>query len=333
MKKNIILVIVSLAIGVSVISLVWLREKQPANFLSPLSSLKKNPKPKPLIKYEFKNLKERGGKSSKIVLEKKLNSSQNNFDSYLFSYLSDGRKITGLANIPTGEKKFPVVIMLKGYVDQLKYQTGVGTKHAGEFYAQNGFITLAPDFLGYGGSEMPPNNVWEERFLRLTSVMDLLASVETLAKADPQKICLWGHSNGGMIALSVLEISGGNYPTALWSAVAKYFPYDILYYTDEFDDGGRALRKNLAEFEKDYQTDKYSFSQYLDWIQAPIQIHQGGSDKYVPLKWSADLVKDLRALNKEVSYFVYPRANHQMKSDWSKVVKRDLDFFQKQLEE
>ena len=344
MKKTILLIGL-IVVGIIVSFIVWWQlEKQSSGILSPLGSLRKisEPTAKPLEKYAFENLKKRGGKPSEIKLEKELSKGPA-FTSYLFSYTSEDRKITGLVNIPNRglksaspktkkEDKFPVIVMLRGYVDQEIYQTGMGTRRAGEFYANHGFITLAPDFLGYGESDMPPNNVWEERFLRLTSVLDLLVSIRTLPQADPQKVCLWGHSNGGMIALSILEISDQNYPTSLWAPVSQFFPYDILYYTYEFEDKGKALRRSLAEFEKDYDANKFSFDEYLEWIEASFIIHQGTEDKYIPLSWTNDLVKKLKKLGKKVTYFTYPGVDHNFKSVFNKVVERDLEFYKKRLE-
>lgn len=345
---------------------IWLNiGRKPGGIISPLGVFKQKPSPtpKPLEKYEFEKLRERGGKISEIRLEEELGkspgftSSNAAFASYLFSYKSDGKKITGLANIPnreinfantdndrglksantennkTNTEKLPVIVMLRGYVDQEIYETGVGTQRAGEYFASQGFITLAPDFLGYGGSDMPPNNVWEERFLRLTSVMDLLASIgpSTELRTDSDSIGIWAHSNGGMIALSILEITGGKYPTSLWAPVSKFFPYDVLFYTDEYDDKGKALRKSLAEFESLYDVNKYSFDEYLDWIKAPIIIHQGLSDPYIPISWTKDLEKALEKEEVNVDLYIYSGADHNMQGSWEQVVKRDLEFFKGKL--
>ncbi len=330
-KKTTFLIIGSFFLVAIAAGLWFIKNRQASwKMVSPLETSKEILRLKPLEKYEFEKLHQRGGKPSEIILEKVLKE-EDNFTAYLFSYTSDGRKITGLLNLPKKEAKLPVVVMLRGYVDQEVYETGVGTARAGEVYANNGFITLAPDFLGYGESDMPPNNVWEERFLRLTSVLDLLASINNLAQADTDHVFLWGHSNGGMVALSVLEISGDHYPTTLWAPVSQAFPYDILYYTYEFEDGGKALRKSLADFEKNYDVDKYSFTQYLDWINAPLLLHQGNSDEYIPVWWSNNLVDKLESLDKEIDYYLYPGADHNMSGSWNTVVQRDLDFFRANL--
>ena len=47
----------------------------------------------------------------------------------------------------------------------------------------------------------------------------------------------------------------------------------------------------------------------------------------MPKKWSDELVKNLKEKEKDVTYFVYPVADHNMKPEWDKVVERDVVFF------
>ena len=79
--------------------------------------------------------------------------------------------------------------MLRGYADKEIYQPGIGTKKAATVYADNGFITLAPDFLGYGTSGPEPENEIEARLIKPATVLQLLASISNLSMADPENIC------------------------------------------------------------------------------------------------------------------------------------------------
>lgn len=297
--------------------------------LSPGGGLVEKDQPKPLEEFSFESLAQKKYLPSAINLEKLLEENPK-FFSYLLSYLSDGKKVSGLAHIPkkaSEKNKLPVIVMLRGYVDQQNYQTGMGTKRAGEVLAENGFITLAPDFLGFGQSDNPKNDVFWERFNRPVQVLNLLASIKTLPQADEEKIGIWAHSNGGQIALSVLEISQKNYPTTLWAPVSKSFPYSILFYTDEFDDQGKLMRQKIADLEKDYDLDKFSITNYFDQIKAPIQLHQGLNDQAVPYWWSDSLAEKLKSLKIKINYYQYPGADHNMLGSWQKVVNRDLAFF------
>ncbi|MCJ7826381.1 prolyl oligopeptidase family serine peptidase, partial [Patescibacteria group bacterium] len=88
-----------------------------------------------------------------------------------------------------------------------------------------------------------------------------------------------------------------------------------------------ALRKELAQVEKDYDTDLYAFTNYLDRIAAPIIFHQGTDDESVPLKWSNDFVKEMQGRGKNIRYYIYQGADHNLSTGWNTVVSRDVDFF------
>lgn len=306
------------------------------------SQVKNVIKPTPLAKYSIENLSKTDIKPSEIVMGKVLKDNPR-FTSYEFTMkfspdLSENLKTTsGLINIPQGSEPCkktgcPIVIMFRGYVDPKNYSTGVGTQHAAEFFAQNGFITIAPDFLGYGNSDKESSDVFEARFQTYTTAISLLTTVHSLKQWDSKNIFIWGHSNGGQIALTTLEATGINYPTVLWAPVSKPFPYSILYYTDDASDSGKFLRSKTAEFENNYDSDLFSLTKYLNLIKAPIQLNQGTMDDAVPVAWSDLLAKNLKAENIDITYIKYPGADHNMNPNWSKTVQNALDFFQKHIQ-
>src|SRR5690606_12576914 len=121
--------------------------------------------------------------------------------------------------------------------------------------------------------------------------------------------------------------------TTLWAPVSQPFPYSVLYYTDESPDGGKYLREQLSHFEFTLENDPDNFSvlKRADRILAPIQIHQGGADDAVPLKWSQQLYATLRDATVSADIFVYPQADHNLQPNWDEVVQRDLLFFGNEL--
>jgi len=334
MKKWGVIILIVFLFGI----ITWLTMRQ-CGCIDPIGKSKKQTRE--LDKYSYTNLKNTKFSGSQIKLGKILREGTG-YVSRMFYFQVSDKKVSGLINLPINSGRFPVIVMIRGYVDLEIYQTGIGTQHGGEVLAQNGFITLAPDFLGYGESDTPFGSSLEERFLTYPTVLTLITSIKNLnqslkennyqnIKVDPEKIGIWGHSNGGQIALSVLEISGGNYPTVLWAPVSKPFPYSILYYTDEFDDNGRALRKVVSDFENNYESEKYSLSNYLSWIKAPIQLHQGSADEAVPQRWSDSFVKGLEKEKINIKYFTYPSEDHNFsQGSWGAVMERTTKFYQRE---
>jgi len=269
--------------------------------------------------------------SGTVIKQERVIKEEEGFTSWLFSYLVEGKKVSGMLNLPVGGGPFPVVVMLRGYADEEIYFTGLGTRKAAGVFAQNGFVTLAPDFLGFGESDQASGDILEVRFHKPVEVLALLAGLSSLPQADLAKVFLWGHSNGGQIALSVLEISANDYPTSLWAPVTKGFPESVLTYIQDpsvaESEGGRKVMAAIESFLADYDPAKYSVDNYWGRIKAPLQVQQGLADELVEVGWSDDFVKRMEAEGARVKYYRYPGNDHNLSRDWETVVERDLAFF------
>ena len=331
MKK----IVLAALIGVTVFIFYSLSSSKKENFLSPLSTVfkKSAPEPiKPLEKYSFESLAEAKFESGDIKLEKVI-SDEEKYVSWLFSYLSEGKKVTGMANIPKTSGPFPAVIMIRGYTDKEIYFTGLETRKAAGVLSENGFLTLAPDFLGFGGSDNESEDILEARFTRPITILSLISSLKGLSSYNGRDTFLWAHSNGGQIAISILEITGKNYPSALWAPVTQSFPESVLGYIDpeNISPESQLVLDRFSKFLKNYDPKKYDINSYLDKISAPIQIHQGGSDIWIPEKWQKDIIEKLENLGKKVDYYYYSKSDHNLKQDWDEVILKDIEFYKSHL--
>lgn len=303
------------------------------------SSINQTPKiEKILEKYSVENLAKADIKEGDILIKEKIEEKEK-FNSYIFEFRYnpnlDGKtikKTTGMINIPKEGNKFPLVIMIRGYVDPKIYKTGVGSKNLSYFLADNGFLTIAPDFLGYADSDKEAENIFESRFQTYTTILSLIKSAEKIEKWDRKNLFIWGHSNGGQISLYVIEVINNNIPTVLWAPVSKPFPYSILYYTDESEDKGKFIRKELAKFEEVYNVEDFSITNHFGRINSKILIIQGTLDDAVPEKWSKQLYQTLKEIGKDVSYKVYP-ADHNLRQSWQQAAVETLSFYKQNLTE
>jgi dienelactone hydrolase len=343
---------------------IMIKSQSTFQLLSPLSNLEVEKKPENIyLPYSFANLRTLQLTPGPITLHSLLETTPS-YNSYLISWeIPDlinkkNLKVSGQMNIPTGKGPFPVIVMNRGYVEKEQYSTGIGTKPGAAALAKNGYVTIAPDFLGYGQSDPESDDILLARFSRPVVVLQLLRNLGELhIQLDPSgnpngngaapsfdqtmtnqvidttRIGMWGHSNGGQIALSVLEITSRTLPTTLWAPVSVPFPYSVLYFMNDLADGGDYLRKQLSYFEYELENDPRDFSIMTEpsRILAPVQIHQGGTDDAVPLVWSEALTEKLKAATVSATLYTYPQANHQMVPDWDTVVQRDLQFFAKYL--
>jgi pimeloyl-ACP methyl ester carboxylesterase len=275
--------------------------------LSSVGSLMTKKKELPLLQYRFADLRGRSYQSSTLHVDKVL-AKFPTYTSYQFSFVTFGKNMTGQLNLPTKiTGKMPVVVLLRGYVPVEKYQTGIGTKAAAGVFAAHGYVTLAPDFFGYGESDPEPKDVWEARFQKPINVVELLKSIQdhpNLSVADNQtvqldqnRVGMWAHSNGGQIALSALEIWPNRLPATLWAPVSAPFPYSILYFSDEDMDEGKSARNSVAQFEQDYNVFDFSLTRHLNFLQGPLQIQQGTGDEAIHYTWSAEFVSKIKNEN------------------------------------
>ncbi len=319
----------------------------------------------PLLKYSLNNATNYNFQPSTIAVGDLIDNTPT-YNSYLFSYQTLGKTMTGQLNIPhtaPPQTGYPVVIMIRGWVPAEIYSTGMGTKSAAAVLAENGYVTLAPDFFGFGNSDDESSNSWEARFQKPFNIIELLATINNAPQLNlgsktiqldnqPDKRYIWAHSNGGQIALAALEISGQPIKTTLWAPVTAPFPYSILFFSDEHDDEGKNMRKWLSLFEQDYNVADFTITQHLDRLHGSIQIHQGTADDAVPVAWNDEFVEKIKLENEarsqalkeaesgtqsaqvkltsapiQVNYFKYPGANHNLQPSWNTAIQRDLVFF------
>ncbi len=296
------------------------------------------PTPKPLDKYSFNSLSAYTPASSPLILDEVM-FEEPELTAYQGHFETQNKTMSFQLMVPTTATPsagFPIILMIRGFVDPSIYETGIGTQNAARYFAARGFVTISPDFLGYGTSDDPALDVMEARLEKPAQLLDLIASLPTLRFIDPLRFGIWGHSNGGQIALSLLEITNSPTPTVLWAPVTKPFPYSLLYYTDEYDDGGKALRKVIADFEKDYDVFDFSLDKYIDQLVGPIQLHQGGSDDAVPIEWSNEFVEAVNQTDEPdkepiIEYFTYEAADHNLRPNWNTVVERSYQFYKDNL--
>lgn len=331
----------------------------------------------PLKKYSIPNLAAEAKENQKIYPEieivKLLNEDdlESSVDIYLFKYRSQGKTISGTINISreiltSSEpiEDLPIIVMIRGYVPLEIYYPGNGTKNAAKVLAENAFITIAPDYLGFGESDPETEDPWENRFVKIKNTADLILTLRqnnTLILPKPttdltassaatknikltfnhEKMAIWGHSNGGQIAVTTLEVLGENIPTSLWAPVLAPFPYSVLYFSDEDLDEGKEARKFVALFEEDYDVFDFSLTQHLDLLNAKLQIQHGSNDDSALPVWTTDFLAKVELENKkrrennlkeiEIDHYQYPGAGHNLEGAWNTAIQKDLLFFKQEL--
>ncbi|MDQ2999085.1 MAG: dienelactone hydrolase family protein, partial [Chloroflexota bacterium] len=223
------------------------------------------------------------------------------FTRYLFAYPSDGLRITGMLNRPKGDGPFPVVILNHGYYPLDVYQTGNGSKLAADYLAARGFMTLAPDFRSHADSDDAPNLF---RAGHVIDTLNLTALAQKLPEALSGPVGMWGHSNGGAITAKAIVVSDQIAAAVIYSPASSNIAedYEFRVGRSRARAGQPLPRGGISTVAIEFPVtpeqapdlyERLSPLPYLEYVQAPIQIHWGTSDETVPAKWPGDLLKGL----------------------------------------
>ena len=238
------------------------------------------------------------------------------YTSYVMTYLSDGLRVTGIASIPVGSGPFPVVLLNHGYALPSRYETGEGTRVMSDALASHGFLTLASDYRGLGGSD---DNTSLNLGIRLEFAIDILslaAAVRSLPEARTRPIGIWGHSLGGELALRAAVVDGNIGPVAVWAPMSPWMDDLAAYYRLPAGESSMDLRTTL------------STGNYLSQIRGPIDIHQGEADQVVNPAWAGKIHRALLSEGIRSTLHLYPDQGHLLDSAAGIVVSTTTAFFE-----
>jgi uncharacterized protein len=278
------------------------------------------PEPYPeLVGYTIEGLRSRSYGEGAITLEAVLEE-RPAFTRYLFTYSSDGLRITGQLNRPRGAGPFPVVILNHGYYPLDAYRTGNGTQRAADYLAERGFLTLAPDFRSHAGSDDAPNIF---RAGHVIDVLNLIPLAQALPEAQPGKLFMWGHSNGGAITAKVIAVSDQVAAALIYAPASANIEEDYAFRQERWrlragqPPGRRSGVIDRLETEfpvtPDQAPDLYARLSPLNYaagVTARTLIIWGDRDEIVPRKWPEDLYIALRDAGIPVEFTIYPGQPH-----------------------
>lgn len=262
-------------------------------------------------------LRKREYKPSQITIDSSL-SGNNSYKSYIFSYRSDDLKIYGRMNVPSGDGPFPVIILNHGYFNANAFTSGDGTQTMADILAKNGYLTLASDYRGFGKSDNDSQGSRGHNPNYAIDVLNMIASVKNVDKADPDRIGMWGHSMGGEVSIRTAEVTDKVKAVVLWAPTSTNTSVNAAFYGGDRRTSSTTDQNNESAYSK----------KDISYITAPISLHQGLSDTEVNPEWSKELNDVLKANNKTVEYFEYPGQDHNFRNlGWDEISKRTLDFF------
>ncbi|MCS7195083.1 MAG: alpha/beta fold hydrolase [Meiothermus sp.] len=251
------------------------------------------------------------------------------FTRYLVRYPSQGLRMYGFMNVPNGNGRFPVVILIHGYVNPSTYRTLTYTTRYADYLARSGFIVLHPNLRGHGLSEgQPEGSPW--RILYAQEILDLAAIVRAqagrgaLERALP-RIGLMGHSMGGGVAQRVAVVDRQIRAVLLYSSMHGDDLKNARQICHVFTNGARGCEEarnpppNLAQISPIY---------HFHRLRAQVQVHHGTRDAQTPYAWAEEICAALRENRVSHRCFTYPGAGHTFRGqDYTLLMQRAAAFF------
>jgi uncharacterized protein len=230
-----------------------------------------------------------------------------NFTKSHVSWTSGGQVMTGTISIPDGPGPFPVVVVNHGHIPSDRYWIGQDSGIFGDPMAAHGFISIAPNYPGYSGSGPGQPGLTTNQQIAIID-MDLVSSLLSLPQADPSRLAVVGHSQGGGVSQILMVID------PRFKAVVLHAPVS----SDEAENARRLHDRNgswPAAGDPAQNPDHYAHvspRRYFATGQPPVLLVQGTLDHTIPAAHTQATYDALRAAGVPTELKWIPGGDHDL---------------------
>lgn len=267
--------------------------------------------------FAIEALRARDYRAGDIRLHRTLNQ-RSSYTTYAMTYRSDGLLLTGVATIPTSAGPHPVVVLNHGFTLPVQYESGDGTRALAAELSPRGFITLASDYRGLGGSEDDSRLNTGARLDFAIDVLNLVAAIPSLPDAKHERVGMWGHSLGCDLALRAAEVDARVQPVGMWAPLSAWAEDLVDYYRLPTLSSSENLRYHLSP------------GNFLKYLAGPVTIHQGSADLAVKPDWASRLHAALEEAGVDSELTFHPGVGHYLTRNARRAVTATADFFERE---
>ena len=249
---------------------------------------------------------------------------------------ADGQTLRGALLLPAGYvegKRYPLVVFVYNGARLSRGLNSFGMRDAWgpddnfQLLATRGYAVLLPD--------APSDRKDQMRDLPKT-VLPGVSKIVELGIADPERLGVMGHSNGGYSTLALITAT-----PRFKAAVMRAGMGDFLSFYGELGRDGTHYGLGVAEsafgmgnpWDSRARYLENSPVLYLDRVQTPLLIVHGSEDDAVAVHLAEEVFVDLRRLGKEVVFARYEGEGHSLESYANQLdyVNRMLSWFDEHL--
>ncbi len=223
---------------------------------------------------------------------------------YEITYSSDGLLIKGFIALPAAsEEKLPCIIFNRGGAGIRGALTPETLFGSAAIYASWGYVTLASQYRGQGGSE------GEEEWGGgdVNDVLNLIPLIRSLSYIDQDRLGIVGGSRGGMMALMILR------QLSIFRAAVTICAPTAFH----LDDHSSYIHSTFAKYipqgtDIESEAKKRSASAWANELPdtTPLLVLHGTGDKRVSPIHSYHLGNALQKANKPYKLIMYDNADH-----------------------
>lgn len=276
----------------------------------PSPSDRPTPSPTPLPPYAIEALRQRAHVPGTITVGAPLAGGPG-YAKHAVTWTSAGATMTGVLDVPSGAGPFPVVIVNHGYVAVSQYYVGQDSNKYADPYAAAGFLTISPNYPGYAGSDPGTPGV-PAIVAEAISDMDLISALPSLPQADPTRIAVAGHSNGGGVSEILLAADSRVKVVVLYAPVSTDMADNARKFWFAHGPGDpSASTGGLPSPDQDPAA--YALMSpraHLPASGPPTLIMQGTRDEDIPAGWTAATVSALQAAGIRTQFVSFDGAMH-----------------------
>ena len=288
----------------------------PTATASPTAKLTPSPTPNPYHDYTIVALAARqyGGGELEVI---DLLHETDTWKRYLIRYPSDGLQIYGFLSVPNDGYKFPVAIVVHGYIPPSEYKVEAYTTRYTDALVEAGYLVIHPNLRNF-----PPSDEGDIAFrvgyasdiLNLTAIILEQSQIPTssLRRADADQIHVMGHSLGGGAALRAITVWPEPFRAAVLYGSMSGDERQNYEQIQQWTDGALGDFELLAGPE---MLAAISPAAHLERIQAAVSIHHSYEDDVVPPLWSEQTCAGLQAPGRPVECFFYNLQPHTFRGD------------------